>query len=123
LTLDHGLPAAGRLQYLGDEHRVRQILVNLLTNAVKFASHGGRVTLESEPHEADGKAWILSRVRDDGAGVPPEDRERIFESFVQGGEAGLTRPFGGTGLGLPISRRLARLMGGAVTLEAADPGP
>ena len=108
------------LRYVGDEYRVRQILVNLLSNAVKFTPAGGRVTLECRA-QADGAggagaAWLLFVVSDSGEGVKPEDAERIFEPFVQG-SAGLTRPHGGTGLGLPISRRLARLMGGDVTVE------
>ena len=119
LTLvDETADAAG-LRYVGDEYRVRQILVNLLSNAVKFTPAGGRVALECRA-QSDGAggagAWLLFVVSDSGEGVKPEDAERIFEPFVQG-SAGLTRPHGGTGLGLPISRRLARLMGGDVTVE------
>jgi len=113
--------------YLGDEHRVRQILVNLLSNAVKFTPPGGSITVDcgwsdgagsgdgNGPH-GDGRAFI--RVQDTGAGVATEMQARIFEPFVQG-ETGLTRGQGGTGLGLAISRRLARLMGGDITLESA----
>ena len=112
---------AGGLRYLGDEYRVRQILVNLLSNAIKFTPPGGRVTLEAVAEEGNGNGpSILFRVSDTGDGVSPEDAERIFEPFVQGA-AGLTRKHGGTGLGLPISRRLARLMGGDVSVDA--PGP
>jgi signal transduction histidine kinase len=122
-VVDETGQAAG-LRYRGDEYRVRQILVNLLSNAVKFTSAGGRVTLACRAEAGaagDGEPSIVFTVSDTGAGVKPEDAERIFEPFVQG-EAGLTRPHGGTGLGLPISRRLARLMGGDVTFEPADAG-
>jgi signal transduction histidine kinase len=117
VTLVDRTPPSGDLRYLGDEYRVRQILVNLLTNAVKFTPSRGQVTLECTAEKGDGGAsWLLFRVCDTGEGVGPEDAERIFEPFVQGA-AGLTRRHGGTGLGLPISRRLARLMGGDVTVE------
>jgi signal transduction histidine kinase len=122
LTLVDETAHATGLRYLGDEYRVRQILVNLLSNAVKFTSAGGRVKLECRA-EADGAGdWLLFVVSDSGEGVKPEDAERIFEPFVQG-SAGLTRPHGGTGLGLPISRRLARLMGGDVTVERGTGKP
>jgi signal transduction histidine kinase len=119
LSLVDATGGADGLRYVGDEYRVRQILVNLLSNAIKFTPAGGRVTLECrEDAGSDGRRALLFTISDTGHGVKPEDAERIFEPFVQG-TAGLTRPHGGTGLGLPISRRLARLMGGEVTLEAA----
>jgi signal transduction histidine kinase len=124
LTLVDEIPEAAGLRYLGDEYRVRQILVNLLSNAVKFTPPGGRVTLECRLQSDDGAGApeLCFVVTDSGEGVKAEDAERIFEPFVQG-SAGLTRPHGGTGLGLPISRRLARLMGGDVTVErGAGPG-
>jgi signal transduction histidine kinase len=127
LTLVDETASAAGLRYVGDEYRVRQILVNLLSNAIKFTPAGGRVTLEcrmqAEGEDADGaEPRLLFVVSDSGEGVKPEDADRIFEPFVQGA-AGLTRRYGGTGLGLPISRRLARLMGGDVTMErTAGPG-
>ncbi|HEX2077930.1 MAG TPA: ATP-binding protein [Longimicrobium sp.] len=124
LTLVDETASAAGLRYVGDEYRVRQILVNLLTNAIKFTPAGGRVTLQCHARPGDGDAdrgALVFTVSDTGEGVNPQDAERIFEPFVQGA-AGLTRRHGGTGLGLPISRRLARLMGGEVTLEPSD-GP
>lgn len=115
---------ARALRYLGDEHRVRQILINLLANAIKFTAVGGRVALEcaleerAYPDSRGVERWVLFHVRDSGRGVAAEEAESIFEPFVQG-EAGLTRAHGGAGLGLSISRRLARLMGGDVTVEAS----
>jgi hypothetical protein len=106
--------------YVGDEHRVRQILVNLLSNAVKFTAPGGTVTVRSalSAPPGGGEPMATVRVADTGVGIAPEHHARIFEPFVQV-EGGRTRTAGGTGLGLAISRRLARLMGGDLTVESA----
>jgi signal transduction histidine kinase len=126
VTLVDETESAAGLRYVGDEYRARQVLVNLLSNAVKFTPAGGRVRLEcrAEPPRdgRDGPGDLLFVVSDSGEGVKPEDAARIFEPFVQG-TAGLTRRHGGTGLGLPISRRLARLMGGEVWVDPDAPGP
>ena len=114
--------------YVGDEDRVRQVLANLLSNAVKFTEPGGRITLtcgttqEVPPqvHAAEEGPLSYVRVRDTGIGIAPEDLDRVFRPFTQA-EQGLTRPRGGTGLGLTISRQLARLMGGDLTVES-EPG-
>ena len=120
VSLEDRSGAVDGLQYRGDEYRVRQVLLNLLSNAVKFTPPGGRVTLEcAVDDDTPGGPWLLFRVRDTGQGVTPDDAAVIFEAFVQG-EAGLTRKHGGIGLGLAISRELARLMGGDLVLE--DPG-
>jgi PAS domain S-box-containing protein len=108
-----------------DEERVRQILLNLLSNAVKFTEPGGRVTVSAgaaldPPSDARVKGegpWIFVRVEDTGRGIPPERLEAVFEPFVQV-DMSLTRQHGGTGLGLAISRRLARLMGGDLTVRS-----
>ena len=109
----------------GDEDRVRQILVNLLSNAVKFTEPGGNVALEcrTTAHaDADARVqahpkWVYFRVRDTGVGIPIEQLPLIFDPFVQG-ESGHTRSNDGSGLGLTISRRLARLMGGDITVRS-----
>jgi signal transduction histidine kinase len=89
---------------------VRQIVLNLLSNAVKFTDAGSvRVTVSSAGR------WAEVRVEDTGPGISPEDHERVFQEFEQtGGSAGR----GGTGLGLPISRRLAGLLGGSLGIES-----
>jgi PAS domain S-box-containing protein len=117
-------PPAAELSvpFVGDEHRVRQILLNLLSNAVKFSDRGGTVWLRSGVADApagarvQGGPWAYVSVSDEGVGIPPHDVQRVFEPFHQV-ESGHTRTRGGTGLGLAISRRLARLMGGDVTLD------
>jgi signal transduction histidine kinase/ActR/RegA family two-component response regulator len=99
----------------GDPLRLQQILFNLLGNALKFTEKGSvRVTLE--PAQAEGMVAI--RVVDTGIGLTPEQREKLFQPFVQADNS-TTRRFGGTGLGLSIVRRLAEAMGGDVAVESA----
>ena len=88
--------------------------MNLLANAVKFTAPGGTVDLEWRVEDET----LVVRVRDTGAGIPDDKVEQIFEPFVQLRAAG-SLPGGGTGLGLPISRDLARAMGGDVTATSA----
>lgn len=105
--------------YWGDEDRVRQILLNLLSNAFKFTKPGGRVTLSADtaaepPATGELKGpgpWVRFSVADTGQGISPHLLEAVFEPFVQE-DMTFTRQHGGTGLGLAISRRLARLMDG-----------
>jgi PAS domain S-box-containing protein len=101
----------------GDPTRLRQILVNLLGNAVKFTERGEVVlTLRSEPI-IDGRVELQFAVRDTGIGIPPESQSRLFQSFSQV-DASTTRRFGGTGLGLVISKRLAEMMHGRMWVES-----
>jgi PAS domain S-box-containing protein len=105
----------------GDATRLRQILMNLVGNAVKFTA-SGEVTVSTSVERDDSHSVVLKfAVSDTGIGVAPESRERLFDAFVQG-EGGTTRKFGGTGLGLTISRRLVELMGGQIWLAEHD-GP
>ncbi len=103
---------AGRVRMDADPGKLHQILVNLLSNAVKFTD-AGAVELSAEAPDGT----VVFRVRDTGIGIPPEQLERIFEPFTQV-ESSPTRRFGGTGLGLSVSRRLARLMGGDLSAES-----
>jgi signal transduction histidine kinase/DNA-binding response OmpR family regulator len=99
----------------GDATRLRQILLNLVGNAVKFTTEGS-VTITSRVEHDDGSTVTLGfSVTDTGIGMAPDVRERLFEPFVQG-DGSMTRRFGGTGLGLSISRRLVGLMGGRIWL-------
>jgi signal transduction histidine kinase/ActR/RegA family two-component response regulator len=112
VRLDPRLPEA----VLGDAGRIRQVLVNLLGNAVKF-THSGWVRLEIEP-EAEGR--IRFAVCDSGPGIPAAKQKEIFRAFVQG-DASTTRQHGGAGLGLTISDHLVRLLDGELRLES-EPG-
>lgn len=120
---------AGGVSASGDEGRARQILVNLLANAIKFTDQrdadDGRITIsagtaaQASPDARLGHdgPWVYIRVEDTGIGIPADRLQPVFEPFVQA-DMGLTRQRGGTGLGLAISRRLARLMGGDVTVRS-----
>ena len=119
LAVEKGLrlaaDAAPEREIRTDPGRVRQILVNLLSNAVKFTPEGGEVTvITRELRRKDGEVSGLElRVRDTGPGIAAEDQQRVFLEFEQ-----VRGTQGGTGLGLPISRKLARLLGGDLTLES-----
>lgn len=100
-----------------DITRIKQVLINLITNALKFSSAGGYVNVGFERLKNDG---LAIHVRDSGVGIAKADLERIFEPYVQADE-GTARRFGGAGLGLAIARRIAMLHGGNVTIES-QPG-
>jgi PAS domain S-box-containing protein len=99
-----------------DLTKVRQILFNLLSNALKF-TEGGTVVLSATRQLADGSDWIYLQVADTGIGMSPEQQDGLFEPFIQG-DASTTRKYGGTGLGLTISRLFCQMMGGDITLES-----
>ncbi len=103
----------------GDPLRFRQVLMNLLGNALKFTEQGSiRVELDCAPHSRG--LQLIGSVSDTGIGISPVQQELIFNAFAQA-DGSTTRRFGGTGLGLAISRRLLRLMGGEITVES-QPG-
>jgi two-component system, sensor histidine kinase RpfC len=102
----------------GDPHHLRQILINLAGNAVKFTERGS-VTVHVSAHAENDKSVRLKfSIRDTGIGVPAEAQARIFESFMQADQS-TTRRFGGTGLGTTIAKQLVELMGGKLGLESA----
>ena len=105
-------PASQPVMVKADETRLTQIMINLISNAVKFTPHG-QVAVSYAAHDD----MVEIRVRDSGPGIPENQRERIFEEFYQV-EGGLSRTSGGTGLGLAIARRFARLMGGDIRVES-----
>ncbi|MBW4935483.1 ATP-binding protein [Marinobacter sp. F4206] len=128
VSVDSKMPAAMML----DETRMRQVLFNLVGNAIKF-THEGVVTVRAtatplKPEAASGDGGepdrqyyrLVVTVKDTGIGIPPDQRERIFDAFEQQ-EGQNTRRYGGTGLGLAISRKLARMMGGELEVES-EPG-
>jgi len=99
-----------------DLTKVRQSLFNLLSNAAKFTREG-EVALEVRQETQDGVPWVRMAVSDTGIGIPPEKQDHVFEEFSQADEA-TALEYGGTGLGLPISRRFCRMMGGDITLDS-----
>jgi adenylate cyclase len=101
-----------------DPMRLRQILLNLLSNACKFTKEG-EVKLKAR-RLVDGRDWIEMAVADNGIGMTPEQQVKLFEEFTQA-DATTAQRFGGTGLGLAITRKLARMMGGDVTVKS-EPG-
>lgn len=111
--IDGRLPAT----FLGDGNRLKQILVNLVGNAVKFTSRGGVSMTMEEVREQDDQAMVRFIVADTGIGIPPEQQNAIFEKFTQA-DGTITRRFGGTGLGLAITCQLVSLMGGRVYLSS-----
>jgi len=101
----------------GDPGRLRQILLNFLSNALKFTARGGVLVRVEASRPLSGRALFRLAVEDTGIGIAPEKRAVIFDEFIQGDDS-TTRVYGGTGLGLSISRRLAAVMGGAVQVES-----
>ena len=102
-----------------DPLRYRQILVNVIGNAVKFTDTGS-VTIDFGVESDEGKRQLVARIKDTGIGLTDEQRLRIFEPFMQG-DSSVTRKFGGTGLGLALSKRLSVLLGGDIELVSSAP--
>ncbi|MFP6837809.1 MAG: ATP-binding protein [Pseudomonadales bacterium] len=115
---DPGLP----LRYLGDSNRIRQIVLNLLGNAVKFTDVGevclSARAADSAP-DGDDRQWLWMSVTDTGVGIAPAALADVFDAFIQA-DASTTREFGGTGLGLNIAKELVELMGGEISVESAS---
>ncbi|MCF3649449.1 ATP-binding protein [Opitutaceae bacterium LMO-CP1] len=128
-ALDKGLEVISQLDptlpamVVGDVTRLRQVIVNLLGNAIKFTAEGEvRVSVSRGETHPSGELTLNITVADTGIGIPPEKQDRLFKSFSQV-DSSTTREFGGTGLGLAISKRLIELMSGSVSVESeADQG-
>jgi two-component system sensor histidine kinase RpfC len=102
----------------GDPHHLRQILINLAGNAVKFTERGSVTVHVSAQSESDSAVLLKFSIRDTGIGIAPEAQARIFESFTQADQS-TTRRFGGSGLGTTIAKQLVDLMGGGIGMESA----
>jgi signal transduction histidine kinase/DNA-binding response OmpR family regulator/HPt (histidine-containing phosphotransfer) domain-containing protein len=111
------LPADGPAVYRGDAARLRQVLSNLVSNAIKFTDEGEIVIGVKVEQELEDAAVLRFSVTDTGPGIEADARERIFDSFVQA-DGSTSRRYGGTGLGLAISAQLARLMGGTIGVDS-----
>ncbi|MBF0158639.1 MAG: response regulator [Magnetococcales bacterium] len=111
-----GLPALLE----GDAARLRQILLNLLSNAVKFTDYGGSITLRVDQYQRNTEtAGLRFTVTDTGIGIAPDKQEQVFDDFVQA-DSSIARRYGGTGLGLGISKRFVELMGGTIGLTSSE---
>ncbi|MGE7957842.1 ATP-binding protein [Pseudomonas sp. NPDC089530] len=112
-------PGMESLQVKGDPTRIRQILVNLIGNALKFTDHGS-ITVEAQWQALDHELlWFTCTVRDSGIGISPESLELMFNAFQQA-DSSISRRYGGTGLGLPIARTLAERMGGTLRAQSEE---
>jgi signal transduction histidine kinase len=103
-------------EMVGDETKVKQILFNLISNAAKFTSNGN-VSFAAHQIKRHGKLWIEFRVADTGIGIPPEKIKNLFDPFVQADESIATQ-YGGTGLGLALTKRLCQIMGGSIQMSS-----
>ena len=105
-----------RTRVMGDPMRLRQVLLNLVGNALKFSEHG-EVVLELTGRESDGRVGLTVRVRDDGIGMTDATRAHLFEPFQQA-DSSMSRKYGGSGLGLAISQKLVQGMGGRIAAQS-----
>lgn len=116
----HDSMLADERRFIGDPARLRQVLLNLASNAIKFTEHGGvEMTFTTEPAIEDGKEMIRIAVRDTGVGIPADKLDNIFQKFVQA-DSSINRKFGGTGLGLAITKTLIEVMGGEITVASVE---
>ncbi|HEY1754555.1 MAG TPA: response regulator [Bryobacteraceae bacterium] len=116
LVVDY--PAGCARLFVGDGERIRQVVTNLMGNAIKFTSKG-HVMVAAECAEGDGSAVVDVSISDTGIGIAPEKLNLVFQQFSQA-DASTTRRYGGTGLGLTISKKLVELMGGAIHVESKE---
>ncbi len=120
LELAYLLPPQVPQHLMGDVSRLRQVLVNLVNNAIKFTPHGEViVSVQAQPQTASEQLILQVAVKDTGIGIPADRLHRLFQPFSQV-DASTTRQFGGTGLGLAISKRLCELMGGTLWVESDE---
>jgi signal transduction histidine kinase len=103
-------------ELFSDRDRLRQVLLNILSNAAKF-TEAGHISLRVRGERRAGEAWVVFEITDTGIGIPEEKLERLFAAFEQI-DSSNTREYGGTGLGLAISERFCQLLGGFIEVES-----
>ncbi|MDR2547697.1 MAG: response regulator [Lachnospiraceae bacterium] len=114
IDIDHQLPQF----FVGDDQRLAQVITNLLSNASKFTDKKGRISFRvMKADEQDGIYTLRFEIEDNGIGIAPEQHDRLFQAFSQA-ESGISRTYGGTGLGLALCKRIVELMGGEIWLES-----
>jgi signal transduction histidine kinase/ActR/RegA family two-component response regulator len=114
-----GLDALRGQRFMGDPHRLHQIVLNLCSNAIKFTEQGWvMIHLRCEPGLDDAHGELVIEVRDTGIGIAPEQQQKVFEKFTQA-DASISRRYGGTGLGLSIVNHLVTGLGGSIALQSA----
>lgn len=120
-NIDLACYAAPELEgsFHGDAGRIRQVLLNLVGNAVKFTERGSVIVTAAQEHGADGGEWVRVKVADTGIGIPEHVKPFLFSMFTQA-DSSMTRRYGGTGLGLAISRRIVEIMGGSIGFESEE---
>jgi signal transduction histidine kinase/CheY-like chemotaxis protein len=114
VELFYNFEAGTERYYKGDPGRIKQVVMNLLNNAIKFTAEGQiEISVKNEALAQEGMATLVVSVKDTGVGIAKNQQEQIFKAFVQA-DVSITRKYGGTGLGLSISKRLIELMGGSI---------
>jgi CheY-like chemotaxis protein len=119
ITLNVHYEAGLYKTFIGDAGRIRQILLNLVGNAVKFTDVGSVSVFLANGGKGNGKRAITISVTDTGIGIAPDKIDQVFDKFIQA-DSSITRRYGGTGLGLAISKSLAEQMGGSITLSSTE---
>lgn len=118
LTVNAELPS----RIYTDAGRIRQVLTNLLSNAIKFSAHGTvQLTVNTQPLKDSSQLNLIIDVEDSGIGISPENQKLLFQPFSQG-DSSIARKFGGTGLGLALSKRIAEALGGTLELKKSNSG-
>ncbi len=119
LALRVSFPPHMPSQFIGDPVRLRQVVTNLIGNAIKFTAKGAVTITVTQPSPNDTSQLLHVAVRDSGIGIAPSKLERIFEPFIQA-DSSTTRRFGGTGLGLSIAQQIVQAMGGEIGVESQE---
>jgi len=119
LAFTSSVSPAAPCRVRGDPERLREVLINLIGNAIKFTEHGQVGLRVRLAHDDEARARVAFEVEDTGIGIPPEAIDRIFAPFEQADDS-ITRRYGGTGLGTAIARQLVELMGGAIGVESQE---